>query len=173
MLDEANISAPQNAEPKSHRSIAELDREGDIAADYIEELLDIADVDGDIVITVKNDRAYVSVTDASGKSVKAISDNSVVLALQELTRLAVHNKTGIFSRIILDIGDSRAARENTLKQLVHSGIASLEEGATTASLPAMTSYERKLVHDLVAEAGFASESQGEGRDRHVLISRGE
>ena len=44
--------------------------------------------------------------------------------------------------------------------------------AASASLPPMSSYERKIVHDIVAERGFRSESEGEGRDRHTVISRG-
>jgi spoIIIJ-associated protein len=94
-----------------------------------------------------------------------------VNALQELTRIAVQTKTGSFSRLILDIGGSREAREAELGVLVGKAVERIEEGAESASLPPMSSYERKLVHDIVAERGFSSESEGEGRDRHTVIRR--
>ncbi len=145
--------------------------EGDIAADYIEELLDITDIDGDIDIDARSGRAYVSVTGAEGANLRLLSKPDTVAALQELTRLAVQNKTGRFSRLILDIGGSRDQRAAELATLVDRAVARIEEGAASASLPPMSSYERKIVHDIVAERGFASESEGEGRDRHTVISR--
>jgi spoIIIJ-associated protein len=146
--------------------------EGDIAADYIEELLDITDIDGDIDIDAKSGRAYVSVTATEGANLRLLSKPDTVAALQELARLAVQNKTGRFSRLILDIGGSRDQRAAELGTLVDRAVARLEEGAASASLPPMSSYERKIVHDIVAERGFTSESEGEGRDRHTVISKG-
>jgi spoIIIJ-associated protein len=94
-----------------------------------------------------------------------------VQALQELTRLAVQNKTGSFSRLILDIGGSRDARRRQLEKLVDAAGVKLDEGASQASLPAMSSYERKLVHDIASERGLVSESYGEGADRHTVLRR--
>ncbi|MBF4580764.1 R3H domain-containing nucleic acid-binding protein [Frigoribacterium sp. VKM Ac-2530] len=146
--------------------------EGEIAADYIEELLDICDFDGDIDIEVRGGRSYISV-DASGEgSLRTLSKPDTVTALQELTRIAVQTKTGEFSRLILDIGGSRQTREAELGAMVDRAVERLEEGAEAASLPPMSSYERKLVHDIVAARGFVSESEGEGRDRHTVIKRG-
>lgn len=154
-------------------SVEELEREGDVAADYIEGLLDIADIDGDIELDVRSGRAHVSVESPEGGSnLSRLSDPETVRALQELTRLAAQSSTGRFSRLILDVGGSRDTRQNQLAQLVDRAIAKLEEGATQASLPAMSSYERKLVHDVVADRGFVSESYGEGADRHTVIRRG-
>jgi len=147
-----------------------VEDEGDLAADYIEELLDIADLDGDLEIDVRNGRVYLTVTAPDGK-LAALAKQDVVRSLQELTRLAVQNRTGGFSRLILDIAGSRDARQQELIALVDGAVARIEGGAAKASLPAMSSYERKLVHDLVAERGFVSESQGEGADRHTVISR--
>jgi len=152
-------------------TVPQLEEEGDVAADYIEELLDIADLDGDLSLDVRAGRAYVSVEAESGGSVALLSDPDTVQALQELTRLAVQNKTGRFSRLILDIGGSRDARRAELERLVDRAVARIEEGASQASLPAMSSYERKLVHDIVAGRGFVSESYGEGADRHTVIRR--
>jgi spoIIIJ-associated protein len=148
----------------------ELDREGDIAADYIEELLDITDIDGDIDIDARNGRSYISVNTDNGGSLRLLSKPETVSALQELTRLAVQNKTGAFSRLILDIGGSRDARQAELATLVDHAIVRIEEGAAQAALPPMSSYERKLVHDIVSERGYVSNSQGEGRDRHTVIT---
>ena len=143
--------------------------EGDAAADYIEELLDIADIDGDIDIDARAGRAYVSVSASGDSNLRRLSKPETVAALQELTRLAVQNKTGRFSRLILDIGGSRDARATELAALVEHAISRLEGGAASASLPPMPSYERKVVHDIVAERGYLSESEGEGRDRHTVI----
>ena len=146
--------------------------EGDIAADYIEELLDICDLDGDIEIESRGGRAYISIESAEDSNLRVLSKPDTVNALQELTRIAVQAKTGEFSRLILDIGGSRATREAELGAMVDRAVEKLEEGATAASLPPMSSYERKLVHDIVAARGFTSESEGEGRDRHTVVRRG-
>ena len=153
------------------RSVAQLEEEGDIAADYIEELLDICDLDGDIDIDARNGRAYVSVNAGDGANLNLLSRPDTVSALQELTRLAVQTKTGVFSRLILDIGGSRDIRRNELAGLVTRAVEHIEAGAAEAALPPMSSYERKLVHDLVAERGLHSESRGEGAERHTVITR--
>ncbi|KQO63935.1 DNA-binding protein [Curtobacterium sp. Leaf261] len=144
--------------------------EADIAADYIEDLLDICDLDGDIEIEERAGRVYLSVTD-SGDSLRVLSKPDTVTALQELTRIAVQSETGEFSRLILDVGGSRDVRASELSSLVETAIERIEAGSPTASLPPMSSYERKLVHDLVSERGFHSESEGEGRDRHTVVTR--
>lgn len=145
--------------------------EGDVAADYIEELLDIADLDGDLEIEVRGGRTYLSVTspEDSVADLRVLSKPETVTALQELARLAVQARTGSFSRLILDIGGSRDARAAELSALVEKAIERIEGGASSAALPPMSSYERKIVHDLVAERGYVSESEGEGRDRHTVI----
>ncbi|MDL9978025.1 protein jag [Microbacterium sp. ASV49] len=153
-------------------SVADLEREGDIAADFLEGLLDIADIDGDLALDVRAGRAYVSVEADGDGSLSRLAEPETVQALQELTRIAVQTQTGRFSRLILDIGGSRDTREQQLAGLVDRAIARLEEGASQASLPAMSSYERKLVHDIVADRGYVSESYGEGADRHTVIRRG-
>lgn len=162
-------SAP--VDDREDRTAAQLEEEGDIAADYIEELLDIADLDGDIEIDARAGRAYISVTSSEDTNLRLLSRPDTVTALQELTRIAVQNKTGAFSRLILDIGGSREARAVELSKLVDTAVERIEAGADSAALPPMSSYERKLVHDVVADRGFVSQSSGEGRDRHTVISR--
>jgi spoIIIJ-associated protein len=151
---------------------SQLEEEGDIAADYIEELLDISDLDGDIDIDARGGRAYLSVNSSEGSSnLSLLAKPETVNALQELTRIAVQTKTGVFSRLILDVGGSREARAKELELLVDTAVERIEAGATSAALPAMSSYERKLVHDIVSARGFSSESEGEGRDRHTVVTR--
>jgi spoIIIJ-associated protein len=148
------------------------DAEGDAAADYIEELLDIVDLDGDIDIEVRDGRAFISVRSEDSADLSVLSKPETVSALQELTRLAVQARTGAYSRLVLDVGGSRQARQAELAHLVDRAIERIDGGASEAALPPMSSYERKLVHDIVAERGFVSESSGEGRDRHTVITRG-
>jgi spoIIIJ-associated protein len=153
------------------RSATQLEEEGEIAADYIEELLDITDLDGDIDIDAHDGRAYLAVNSSLDSNLRLLSKPDTVNALQELTRIAVQAKTGVFSRLILDVGGSRQARESELSQLVGRAAERIEGGAQSAALPPMSSYERKLVHDLVAARGFVSQSEGEGADRHTVITR--
>lgn len=159
--------------PETTVTVAQLEEEGDVAADYLEALLDIADIDGDLTLDVRAGRAYVTVENDDAASLRLLSSPDTVQALQELVRIAVQTRTGRFSRLILDIGGSRDARQQQLEKLVDRAIERIEDGASQASLPAMSSYERKLVHDVVAErGGFISESYGEGADRHTVIRRG-
>ena len=144
--------------------------EGELAADYLENLLDIADLDGDIEIEVRQERTYVTVGSAETNDLDPLSAPDVVSALQDLTRLAVQQKTGEFARLVLDIGGSREAREKELEKLVTVAIDKIENGAKSAALPPMSSYERKLVHDMVGDRGFQSGSEGEGKDRHTVIT---
>ncbi|MET2011239.1 R3H domain-containing nucleic acid-binding protein [Microbacterium chocolatum] len=166
-----NIDTSRATADRTEPTIEQLEQEGDVAADFLEGLLDIADIDGDLDLDVRNGRAYVSVEAPEGGSVSLIAQPDTVQALQELTRIAVQAKTGRFSRLILDVGGSRDTRQQQLAGLVDRAIEKIEEGASQASLPAMSSYERKLVHDVVAERGFVSESYGEGADRHTVIRR--
>jgi spoIIIJ-associated protein len=169
----ADVAAqdPTTTAQDRESSVEQLEQEGDVAADFIEGLLDIADIGGDLALDVRGGRAYVSVEAAEDDSLSILSDPDTVQAVQELARLAVQNRTGRFSRLILDIGGSRNTRQRELEQLVDRAISRLEDGASQASLPAMSSYERKLVHDIVADRGFVSESYGEAADRHTVIRR--
>ena len=170
-VTETPIAADEVVPDTEAPTVNQLEEEGEIAADYIEELLDITDLDGDIEIDTRAGRAYVSVNSAEDTNLRLLSKPDTVAALQELTRIAVQTKTGGFSRLILDVGGSREARVAELTVLVDKAIERIEEGAASAALPPMSSYERKLVHDVVSERGFSSESEGEGRDRHTVITR--
>ena len=170
-LNEAEtVESPEGEEtPKVAESVKQLEEEGEIAADYLEELLDIYDLDGDIEIDVRQGRAYLEVTANGESNLKLISDPETVEALQELTRLAVQVKTNSFSRLILDVGGSRQTRVDDLTRIVNKLVAKVKDNGEAIPMKPMSSYERKIVHDLVSEAGLVSESEGEGKERHIVI----
>jgi spoIIIJ-associated protein len=145
-----------------------LEQEGDIAADYLEELLDIADLDGDLDMDVEGDRAAVSIVGAQLEQLVG-RDGEVLEALQELTRLAVYRETGERSRLMLDIGGFRADKRTKLERLAAETAAKVKESGEPVSLSPMTPFERKVVHDAVAEAGLTSESEGEEPRRYVVV----
>ena len=148
-----------------------LEQEGDIAADYLEELLDIADLDGDLDMDVDGDRAAVSIVGADLSQL--VGDRGEVLeALQELTRLAVYRETGERSRLMLDISGYRAQKRAELVTLAEASVARVKESGERVSLDAMTPFERKVVHDAVAGAGLTSESEGVEPRRYVVILPG-
>lgn len=152
----------------SESDVSRLEEEGDIAADYLEGLLDIADLDGDIDMDIEGDRAVVAVV-GTGLDNLVGATGKTLDALQELTRLAVLTKTGERSRLMLDIGGFRAARRTELTQL---GTEAAETACTTATavhLAAMTPFERKVVHDAVAAAGLTSVSEGVEPSRHIVV----
>jgi spoIIIJ-associated protein len=145
-----------------------LEEEGEIAADYIEGLLDIADLDGDIDMDVEGDRAVVSVVGATLDELVG-DDGEVLEALQELTRLAVHRRTGTRARLMLDVGGFRARRRTELAELGRSVAAEVSQTGEPKKLRAMSPFERKIIHDAVALAGLRSESEGEEPNRRVVV----
>jgi spoIIIJ-associated protein len=167
--DDGASEASEESSESGAKSTKALEEEGDIAADYLEELLDIFDLDGDIDIDVRGGRAYLEVTAGANSNLRVISEPETVEALQELTRLAVQAKTNAFSRLILDVGGSRQARVNELTKVAQRAIDKVTSSGETFALKPMSSYERKIIHDLVSGAGLVSESEGEGRDRHIVV----
>jgi spoIIIJ-associated protein len=150
------------------RKVADLEQESEIAADYVEGLLDVADLDGDIDMDVEGDRALVSVVGATLSEL--VGRNGEVLeALQELTRLAVHRQTGVRTRIMLDVGGYRARRRTELTALGREAAEDVSRTGVARRLDPMTPFERKIVHDAVAAAGLRSESEGEEPNRRVVV----
>jgi len=145
-----------------------LEQEGDIAADYLEELLDIADLDGDLDMDVEGDRAAVSIVGADLSQLVG-AKGEVLDALQELTRLAVYRETGERSRLMLDISGYRAEKRAELVRLAEDTVARVRETGAPVALDAMSPFERKVVHDAVAAAGLSSESEGVEPRRHVVV----
>jgi len=169
-VTEAEASDLVDAEPAESptQRIARLEREGDIAADYLEGLLDIADLDGDIDMDVEGDRASVSIV--GGKLSHLVgSEGEVLDALQELTRLAVLRETGERSRLMLDIDGHRATRRSELTRIGTEAARRVAETGEPVKLSAMSPFERKVVHDAVAAAGLRSESEGEEPNRCVVV----
>jgi len=148
--------------------VAHLEREGDIAADYLEALLDIADLDGDIDLDVENDRAMVSIVGADLSNLVGTGGRGLD-ALQELTRLAVLRETGERSRLMLDIAGTRARRRVELAALGATAAERARESGEPVTLAPMNPFERKVVHDAVASAGLRSESDGVEPERRVVV----
>ena len=144
-----------------------LENEGEIAADYLEELLDIADLDGDIDTFVEGGRAHVSIVTQGDQLVG--KNGEVLDALQELARLAVMTETGRRSRLMLDVAGHRDRRRKELQTLAKDAIAEVKETGEPVRLSPMNPFERKIVHDVVAGAGLVSESEGEEPNRRVVV----
>lgn len=161
----AEGSAPEAGRPSR---LERLENEGDIAADYLEELLDIADLDGDLDMDVEGDRAMVSIVGADLAQLVG-KDGEVLDALQELTRLAVYRETGDRSRLMLDVSGHREQKRRELVTLAEQKIAEVRESGSPVSLTPMTSFERKVVHDAVTASGLVSESEGAEPRRFVVI----
>jgi spoIIIJ-associated protein len=164
VTDVADVLEEVEAAPQ----LSDLELEGDIAADYVEALLDIADLDGDIDMDVEGDRAVVSVVGATLEELVG-SDGEVLEALQELTRLAVHRQTGMRARLMLDIGGYRARRRAELADYGRSVAEEVGRTGESKTLRAMSPFERKIIHDAVAAAGQRSESEGEEPNRRVVV----
>ncbi|MFG2838609.1 protein jag [Streptomyces zaomyceticus] len=152
-------------------TLTRLEQEGEIAADYLEGLLDIADLDGDIDMDVEADRAAVSIISDSVRELQKLvgRDGEVLEALQELTRLAVHRETGDRSRLMLDIAGFRAKKRAELAELGAKAAVEVKSTGQPVKLDPMTPFERKVVHDAIAAAGLRSESEGEEPQRFVVV----
>ena len=171
--DDATEGADESTAPRRRPAkVADLEKEGEVAADFLETLLDIADLDGDIDVDVDGDRAAVSIVDSDeGRVPRRLvgQDGKVLEALQELTRLAVQSATGERSRLMLDVAGHRAERRSTLVELAQSVIEQVKATGEKAALDPMSAFERKVVHDEVLAAGLSSESDGVEPRRFVVI----
>jgi spoIIIJ-associated protein len=167
-VSDENTTPATEGSPTTQGDLEALENEGDIAADYLEELLDIADLDGDIDLDVEGDRASVSIVGGDLDQLVG-KDGEVLEALQELTRLAVYRETGERSRLMLDVGGFRADKRARLEKLAAETVAEVKESDEPVALRPMTPFERKVVHDAVAAAGLRSESEGEEPRRHVVV----
>ncbi len=167
-VDDIGNDTDTDTDTSGTSRLEQLENEGDIAADYLEELLDIADLDGDLDMDVEGDRAAVSIVGADLSQLVG-RDGEVLEALQELTRLAVYRETGERSRLMLDIGGHRANKRARLEKLAAETVATVNETGEPVSLQPMTPFERKVVHDAVADAGLSSESEGEEPRRYVVV----
>lgn len=163
--DDADEDSVDGAPRSKKESV--LETEGEIAADYLEELLDIADLDGDIDTFIEGGRAHVSIITEG--DVLVGKDGEVLEALQELARLAVMTETGHRSRLMLDVAGHRDKRRKVLQELAKDAVAEVVDTGEPVRLAAMNPFERKIVHDSVAAAGLISESEGEEPQRRVVV----
>lgn len=167
------LSAEESSDVTAQPSkVVDLDREGEVAADFLETLLDIVDMDGDIDVDVDGDRASVSIVDSEEGRVprRLVGPNGKVLdALQELTRLAVQAETGNRSRLMVDIAGFRADRRAELVKIAQEAVASVKTDGRRVALDPMSAFERKVVHDAVLAGGLRSESEGAEPRRFVVV----
>lgn len=171
----SDISVPPSGEetdvkPKSDAR-ALIDRQGDVAADYLEGLLDILDLDGDIEIEVQPDRAIVSIVETTTGELQDLvgEDGAVLSALQDLTRLAVTTQSGGRAHVTLDIAGHRARKKDALRKVGLAAVAEAQASGEPVRMAAMSAFERKVIHDTVAEAGLTSESEGAEPKRYVVV----
>ena len=162
-----------NTAPSSS-TVKRLEEEGEVGADYLEELLDIADLGGDIDIDIDHGRASIAVVASEEGDARELvdlvgRDGEVLEALQELTRLAVQARTGNRSRLMLDINGYRVARRTELAKIAQEAVKRVLATGETVSLEAMNPFERKVCHDVVAAEGLFSESEGVEPHRHVVV----
>ena len=159
-------------EETEESQVERLEAEGDIAADYLEELLDIIDLGGEFEIGVERDRAIVEIVDDEDeRELRHLvgRDGAVLDALQELTRLAVQNQTGERSRLMLDIAGHRKAQRARLTAIAQEAVTRVETTGEPIRLEPMNPFERKVCHDVVAAAGLFSDSEGNPPNRRVVI----
>ena len=172
MTESGTTEATSDQGSTSTRPTTTLEREGEVAADFLEHLLDIADLDGDIDVDVDGDRAAVAIVDSEeGRVSRRLvgSDGQVLEALQELTRLAVQAATGERSRLMLDVAGYRAERRAAVVTIAQAAIATVKSTGERVAMETMTAFERKVVHDEVVVHGLGSESEGIEPHRHVVI----
>lgn len=163
-----------NASSNSSSTISRLEEEGEVGADYLEELLDIVDLGGDIDIDIDHGRASIAIVASEEGDARELADlvgrdGEVLEAVQELTRLAVQARTGSRSRLMLDINGYRAARRAELKKVAEEAVKRVKVSGRTVALEPMNPFERKVCHDVVAAAGLTSESEGVEPLRHVVV----
>jgi spoIIIJ-associated protein len=167
--DEAGYSSETGEDVEGRDGGNLLVREGDVAADYLEQLLDIVDYDGDIDLDVENGRAIVAVV-GSDLSPLVGPNGSTLDALQELTRLAVQQQTGVRSRLMLDVSGHRNQRRQQLTELATSTATTVLETSSPVRLAPMNPFERKVVHDAISAVdGVISESEGDEPQRRVVV----
>ena len=162
------VEATEEKVAKAPKSPAKLEEEGDIAADYLEGLLDIADLDGDIDIDVENGRAALAIVGGKLKQLVG-AEGEVLDSIQELTRLAVQTATGDRSRLMLDIDGFRAGRRKELTALAEKMAEQAKTTGSSIKLDPMNAFERKIIHDTIQTLGLTSESDGEDPNRFVVI----
>jgi len=165
-------SSTEKASTTRPSRTAQLEREGEVAADFLERLLDIADLDGDLDVDIDGDRAVVAIVDSEeGRVPRRLvgTDGRVLEALQEVTRLAVQTATGEHSRLMLDVAGHRAERRRAVVEIARTAVEACQETGEPQPLEPMSAFERKVAHDEVLRLGLRSESEGVEPRRHVVV----
>ena len=153
------------------KTVDQLNEEADIAADYLEGLLDIADYEGDIEMGVRNNRPMIQIVADDDTDIKHLigREGEVVDALQQLSRLAIQQKTGDRSHLIVDVDGFLKRKRQHLRDIALDAVDEVRETGESVSLKPMNSFERKVIHDTVRDAGLRSRSHGEEPHRYVTV----
>lgn len=159
------------AQDDDEKTMDQLNDEADIAADYLEGLLDIVDYEGDIELGVRNNRPMVQIVADDDSDIKHLigRHGEVVDALQQLTRLAVQQKTGERSHLIVDVDGFLKRKRQHLRDVALDAVDEVRETGEPVNLKPMNSFERKVIHDVVREEGIKSRSHGEEPHRYVTV----
>ena len=159
------------AQDDDEKTMDQLNDEADIAADYLEGLLDIVDYEGDIELGVRNNRPMVQIVADDDSDIKHLigRHGEVVDALQQLTRLAVQQKTGERSHLIVDVDGFLKRKRQHLRDVALDAVDEVRETGEPVNLKPMNSFERKVIHDVVREEGLKSRSHGEEPHRYVTV----
>ena len=159
------------AQDDDEKTMDQLNDEADIAADYLEGLLDIVDYEGDIELGARNNRPMVQIVADDDSDIKHLigRHGEVVDALQQLTRLAVQQKTGERSHLIVDVDGFLKRKRQHLRDVALDAVDEVRETGEPVNLKPMNSFERKVIHDVVREEGLKSRSHGEEPHRYVTV----
>ena len=166
----------KKTDKKKEISSKKLKEQGNIVADYIEGILDIANLEGDIEIEINDKRATVSVIAdnlVTKQALRKLAQKEVVASLQNLSRSVIFNKTGDRSNLIIDIAGYRQQQNQSIKKLTEKMIEKASNTKEPVHLRSMNSFERRIAHQIVSEQGLFSHSEGEGKDRHLIITTDE
>ena len=150
----------------SSAMIKRLEEEGEVGADYLEDLLDIVDLGGDIDIDIDHGRASIAIVAAEAGDERDLAD---LVGRDGEVLEAVQARTGNRSRLMLDINGYRAARRAELAKVAQEAVRKVQLTGEPVSLASMNPFERKVCHDVVAAAGLVSESEGAEPHRHVVV----
>lgn len=152
----------------------DLEEQADAVADFLEELLDRMDIDAVAEPTTRGDHMYVDIVDGPEEDLALLigRGGQTLDAIQELTRMVVGRQLDERIRVVVDVEDYRKRREDRLAEIGRGAAARALESGDEIELEPMNPYERKIVHDAVAELeGVASVSRGEDPNRFIVVHR--
>jgi spoIIIJ-associated protein len=152
----------------------DLEEQGEVAAEFLEGLLARMGLTADVEPTFEDGTMYVDVLgegpDDEDMGLLIGRHGQTLEALQELTRVAVGQRTGLRARIVVDVEDYKRRQRSRLEAKAREVAKRVSRSGREEELEPMSPFDRKLVHDAVATiGGVTSASRGEEPDRRVVI----